>query len=134
MKIEEKIEKDLAPIEDTPEWIDLVNNVKRKYNVDGMHIINYEMDYPIVIIYKWGFNPYEIWRILKSHKILLSEKRRFRRTIYFLTKKIQEEDRSIKWHFEKEAKMYETKTIKKIIFEEVIKFYSIESNVFKIIN
>jgi len=118
-EIEEKRDKDFAPIEDTPEWINIVNDVKRKYNVDGMHIINYEMDYPTVVIYKWGFQPFSVWNVLKSYKILLSKKSRFRDVINFLTRKIQKEDWSIKWHFANDGKMYETmkKTGKQRLFE-----------------
>src|ERR1035437_1361660 len=126
MKINENIEKDTAPIEDTSEWIDMVNNMKKKHNVDGMHIINYETDYPSVIIYKWGFRPYRIWDVLKSKKIMLSKERLFPMTIKFLVGKIQKEDWSIKYDFNNLSKIYENmkKDNKQRLFEITAKLDS----------
>jgi hypothetical protein len=123
MKIKEEINNDFPPIEDSQEWINMANNVKKEYSVDGIHILDYETDNPLVVMYKWGYEREIIWSVAPSYKILLRQPSNFRTAINYIMGKIKKNNRAIKAHFDKDFNLYERmKKITNIITEEISGF------------
>jgi len=126
MNDREKMFNDVPPIEDTQEWIDMSNDVKREYSADGINIIDYETNNPKVVMFKWGYSRRIIWDVAPAYKSLFRVPNKFLSTIRIIRAKIKKDDSSLKYAFEKGFNIYESNGNKILcIINEEIKLLEI---------